>query len=337
MFKFYKMLFLNFLMLGTFISISAYSWFNMWVGLEINLLSIIPLMKSHKNVYPAEAALKYFITQALASAIILFAITMSLNFYEFIPNFSNYWFMMILNSALLTKLGAAPFHAWFPEVMEGLNWMNALILLTWQKLAPMVLIMYNLEMKMFLTMIILLSSIIGGIMGLNQVSLRKIMAYSSINHIAWMLASMLNFKAIWFNYFLIYTIISINIVLIFYLFNIFYLTQLMSMMNTNKLIKLFFIFNFMSLGGLPPFLGFFPKWLVINYLIYSNYYMLSVILIIFTLITLYFYLRITFSTLTISMSETIIQLKKVNLFLLVLSNSSSLMGIIICTMIFNLL
>nr|YP_009528991.1 NADH dehydrogenase subunit 2 [Aulacophora lewisii]ATC73082.1 NADH dehydrogenase subunit 2 [Aulacophora lewisii] len=337
MFKFYKILFYNSLIMGTLISISAYSWFSMWIGLEINLLSIIPLMKSHKNIFPAEAALKYFITQALASTIILFSIVMSLNSYEFIPNLSNYWFMMMLNSALFTKLGAAPFHVWFPEVMEGLNWMNSLILLTWQKLAPMILIMYNLELKLMMTMVILLSSIIGGIMGLNQISLRKIMAYSSINHIAWMLASMLNFKVIWINYFLIYTFISINIVLIFYLFNIFYLNQLMMFMNTNKLIKLFFILNFMSLGGLPPFLGFFPKWLVINHLVNSNYYAMGMILILFTLITLYFYMRITFSTLTISMSETIMKFIKNYSFFLIFMNSLSLMSIFICTIIFNLL
>nr|YP_010936428.1 NADH dehydrogenase subunit 2 [Agetocera filicornis]WKW54881.1 NADH dehydrogenase subunit 2 [Agetocera filicornis] len=336
MLKFYKILFFNSLIAGTLIAVSAYSWFNMWIGLEINLLSIIPLMKAHNNVYPAEAAIKYFITQSLASTLILFAILMSLNFSEFITNELNYWFMLIMASALLTKLGAAPFHAWFPEVMEGLNWMNSLILLTWQKLAPMILVMYNLEMKNFFTIVIIISSIIGGILGFNQISLRKLMAYSSITHISWMLASMLSMKMIWLNYFIIYSIISLNIILIFHFFKIFYLNQLLSIMNTDKLIKLFFTMNFLSLGGLPPFMGFMPKWLVINGLVNSKFYMMSTILIIFTLITLYFYLRMTFSTLTITMSENLLKKNKMNYLSLIIINTLTLTGLFMCTIIFNI-
>nr|ARH55178.1 NADH dehydrogenase subunit 2 [Sermylassa halensis] len=331
------MLFFNTLIMSSMVSISAYSWFNMWIGLEINLLSFIPLMKSHNNVFPAEATLKYFIIQTLASTMILFAISLSLNSSDYIPSSNNYWFMMILSSALLTKMGAAPFHSWFPEVMEGLNWMNNLILLTWQKLTPMVLIMYNLNASFFLNLIIICCSVISGILGLNQVSLRKIMAYSSINHIAWMLASMLSLKMVWLNYFVIYSIISINIVYILYILNIFNLKQLFMVINSNKLIKLFFIWNFLSLGGLPPFLGFMPKWITINQLVINNYYALSGILIIFTLMTLYFYIRITFSTLTISMQEMIIVPSEVNNFFMISINILTLMGLPLCASLTNFL
>nr|APX40941.1 NADH dehydrogenase subunit 2 [Galeruca luctuosa] len=331
------MLFFNSMLIGTLISISAYSWFNMWIGLEINLLSIIPLMKSNKNIFPAEASLKYFITQTLASTIILFAVILSLISSDYIPNNSDYWLMMMMNSALLTKLGAAPFHAWFPEVMEGLNWMNNLILLTWQKLAPMILIMYNLKMMWFLMFIIISSSIIGGIMGFNQTSLRKIMAYSSINHISWMLAGMLNNKLIWLIYFIIYSLITLNIIIIFHKLNLFYMKQLFYSMNSNKLIKLFFIFNFLSLGGLPPFLGFLPKWIVVNNLVLSQMYSLSLILIVSTLITLYFYIRLTFSTLTILMSENLIKPTKLNNFIWLFLNLFTLLSLFLCTSIFNIL
>nr|APX40200.1 NADH dehydrogenase subunit 2 [Psylliodes laevicollis] len=331
------MLFFNTMMFGTLVSISAYSWFAMWMGLEINLLSIIPLFKSHKNSYPAEATLKYFITQSLASTIILFSIIFSMNLLEFIPQNFNYFMMMILNSALLMKLGAAPFHSWFPEVAEGLNWFNNLILMTWQKLAPSVLIMYNMNMMLFFTLIIIISSIIGGIYGINQVSLRKILAYSSINHIAWMLASMLNNKMIWMIYFIIYSLITLNIILIFYFFNIFYINQLFNSLNSNKMFKMLFILNFFSLGGLPPFLGFMPKWLVINFLINNNFYMLSMILVIFTLLTLFFYIRMTFSTLMFKMNESVIKTMKINNFSWIFINIVILKGLFICTLIFNLL
>nr|ASW26901.1 NADH dehydrogenase subunit 2 [Gallerucida bifasciata] len=338
MMKLYKILFFNVLVISSLIAISAYSWLNMWIGLEINLMSFIPLMKSHDNIFPAEATLKYFITQTLASTMILFAITMILNTSDFIPNSFNYWFMMILSSALLTKMGAAPFHSWFPEVMEGLNWMNSLILLTWQKLAPMVLIMYNLELSMLFQVVIICSSVISGIMGLNQISLRKIMAYSSINHIAWMLASMLNLKTIWLMYFLVYSMISINMIYIFYILNVFTLKQLFLTINSNKLTKLFLILNMLSLGGLPPFLGFMPKWMVVNHLVKNNYFTLSMILIVFTLLSLYFYLRITFSTFSISMQETIIYSNwKMSNFFMILTNAITVLGLFVCTSLFNFL
>nr|QVM79205.1 NADH dehydrogenase subunit 2 [Pyrrhidium sanguineum] len=336
MFKFYKILFLNTLMIGTLLSISSYSWFSMWIGLEINLLSIIPLMKSPGNFFPSEAALKYFITQALASSILMFSIIMIMNMNEFIPQNSNYFMMMVMNSALFTKVGAAPFHMWFPEVMEGLNWNNCLILLTWQKLAPMVLIMYNTNMITFFSLIIIFSSITGSVLGLNQISLRKILAYSSINHIGWMLASMLSSKTIWFIYFLVYSIINLNIILILKQWNVLYLTQLINMLNSNKINKFLFMMNFLSLGGIPPFLGFFPKWLTLNFLAQNQFFSLSLILILTALITLFFYLRLTFSSMILNMKETIfLKPTDKSSFLSYFTNFLSLTGLGLCASLFS--
>nr|QIV24809.1 NADH dehydrogenase subunit 2 [Teispes insularis] len=336
MMKSYKLVFSTSLVIGSLIAVSSYSWLTMWIGLEINLLSIIPLLSDSNNLYPSESALKYFITQAMASSIMLFSIISSMNFQEIIPMFVMPYWSVIMNSAILTKMGAAPFHAWFPEVMEGLSWMNCLIMLTWQKLAPMVILMYNMKMSLFLSSIIIFSSIIGGLLGMNQVSLRKILAYSSINHISWMISSMLNSQAIWFTYFIVYSIITVNIIIMFYILNIFYLKQLFNSANQNKSLKFLFIMNFLSLGGLPPFLGFFPKWLTINSLVENNFLMLSVILITSTLITLYFYLRVTFSTMVINSSEFTMKYAQPKMFLIILSNSMSLAGLLICTMVFSM-
>nr|YP_009935557.1 NADH dehydrogenase subunit 2 [Omosita colon]QNS37162.1 NADH dehydrogenase subunit 2 [Omosita colon]QVG61286.1 NADH dehydrogenase subunit 2 [Omosita colon] len=332
--KFYKILFINSMIFGTLLSISSFSWFSMWMGLEINLLSIIPLLNSSKNIYPSEAAIKYFITQAMASSIIMLAIILYLNILEFIPQDSKIYLNIMMNSGLMIKLGAAPFHFWFPEVMEGLNWNFCLIMLTWQKIAPMILIMNNIYFNMFTYTVIITCSLISGIQGINQISLRKILTYSSINHIGWMLASMLYSHSIWFLYFLIYSIISINIILIFNSMNIFYLKQLINTMNYNKLLKMLFSLNFLSLGGLPPFLGFLPKWLTINYLINNNLYILSTILIISTLVTLYFYLRITFNSLMMYSSENLNHNFKMNNFVIIF-NLISISGLIMCTFILN--
>nr|QUB07189.1 NADH dehydrogenase subunit 2 [Syneta adamsi] len=329
--KFYKILFFNSLCLGTLIAISSYSWFGMWLGLEVNLLSIIPLMSSPKNLYPSESSIKYFITQSLASSMFLASLMLMMNTQEFIFNKNH--LILILNSSLMLKLGAAPLHAWFPEVVEGLSWMNNFIMLTWQKISPMVILMYNLQINFFI-LIIMISSIISGLLGLNQISLRKIMAYSSINHIAWMLGSMLNFKLIWMIYFLIYSLITFNIIIIFVEMNMFYINQMFTTFLNFKSLKFLISLNFLSLGGLPPFLGFMPKWLTINNLVEMNLMFLSMILIIFTLITLYFYLRLTFSSFMIYTNETMHKTKKLNIFLISL-NFLSLGGLLVCTLILN--
>nr|YP_010140013.1 NADH dehydrogenase subunit 2 [Aulacochilus grouvellei]QQK56312.1 NADH dehydrogenase subunit 2 [Aulacochilus grouvellei] len=301
--KFNKLVFMNSLILGTLMALSSYSWLSMWMGLEINLLSIIPLMMNPKNVFPSESAMKYFITQAMASMILLFTIIVSFNTADYIFFNSISLMTIALNSSLLMKMGAAPFHFWFPEVMEGLNWLNNLLMMTWQKIAPMVLLNFSFNQIYFLTFIIVLSSLISGLMSLNQTSLRKILAYSSINHISWMISAMMYSNTVWLIYFIVYSIISINLILILKNLNSFYLTQLFFFFKNNKSIKILVNFNFFSLGGLPPFLGFFPKWLTINYLTYNNFYFLTVLMILFNMMMLFAYLRITFSSLTIKSNE----------------------------------
>nr|ARH53857.1 NADH dehydrogenase subunit 2 [Epuraea guttata] len=330
------MLFFNTMIMGTLLTISSISWFSMWMGLEINLLSIIPLMKSSKNLFPSEASIKYFITQTLASSIILLTIIMNLHLEEFIPLNSNLYVNIMMNSGFLTKMGAAPFHFWFPEVMEGLNWNLCLIMLTWQKIAPMIILIYNLNMTMFLSMIIIMSSFISSILGMNQISLRKILTFSSINHIGWMIASMLSSISIWMVYFLIYSIISINIILILKNLNVFYMKQLLNSMNYNKLIKILFILNFFSLGGLPPFLGFMPKWLTINFLIENNFYFMSTILITITLMSLYFYMRITFSAISIYSCENIQMNNPKIKFSTMMFNFLSISGLFMSTFILSI-
>nr|AYR05148.1 NADH dehydrogenase subunit 2 [Macratriinae sp. 2 ACP-2013] len=336
MIKFYKLLFFNFMVLGTLIAVSSYSWLSMWMGLEINLLSVIPLFSSTKNLLTAESSLKYFITQALASMTLLFSVIMMLLMNEFIMPQVNSFLLMLLNSALLTKLGAAPFHFWFPEVMEGLNWTNSLILLTWQKIAPMILIMNNSPSMKFLSMIIFMSLIVSTISSFNQTSLRKIMAFSSINHIAWMIMAMNSFS-VWSLYFLVYTIISLNIVSIFMYTKSSHIAQLAISMNSTKMFKTIVMMNFLSLGGLPPFLGFLPKWFVINWAIDSNQFLMTFILIIFTLIMLFIYIKISFSAFIFNMME----FKNINPnfknFYLISFSFISTNSLILCTMIFSLL
>nr|ARH55026.1 NADH dehydrogenase subunit 2 [Haliplus sibiricus] len=296
----YKLLFMMTLMMGKLISISSYSWMGTWMGLEINLLSFIPLMMKKKNPFSSESSIKYFLIQAMTSSIFMFTIIMIMINNNLINNWINFnqCMMMLINSSLLLKMGSAPFHFWFPEIIDGMSWINSLILMTWQKIAPMMLLSYTMKSTNYIILIILLSTMIGSIGGLNQTSLRKLLTYSSINHIGWMISSFLINNLLWMIYFMIYSIISITLILIMNKMNLFYMKQIFMMLNYNIIIKFMILLNLLSLGGLPPFLGFLPKWMIIQYMS-INYIYLILFMIMMTLITLFFYLQISYSSLMI--------------------------------------
>lgn len=142
----------------------------------------------------------------------------------------------------------------------------------------------------------MLSTFIGALGGLNQTSLRKLIAFSSINHLGWMLRNIINNENIFKIYFLLYSILSLTVILIFMNFNMFNLNQIFSISIKNKIQKIFINIPLLSLGGLPPFLGFFPKWITIETIMNLNFYFLIIFMVNFSLITLYFYIRISYSS-----------------------------------------
>nr|QBF01180.1 NADH dehydrogenase subunit 2 [Stegana hamata] len=297
-----KILFVSIMLAGSLVTITSNSWLGAWMGLEINLLSFIPLMSDNNNLMSTEASLKYFLVQAMASTVLLFAIILLM-----MKNNTNYeinlsYISMIILSSLLLKSGAAPFHFWFPNIMEGLSWMNCLLLMTWQKIAPMMLISH-VNIKMLLFTSIILSVIVGSLGGLNQSSLRKLMAFSSINHLGWMLMALNSNESIWLIYFLMYSFLSFTLTFMFNNFKIFHFNQMFSLFFNSKILKFILFMNFLSLGGLPPFLGFLPKWLVIQQLSLENQYFMLMILMMTTLITLFFYLRICYSAFMLNYYE----------------------------------
>nr|QNE85803.1 NADH dehydrogenase subunit 2 [Tipula flavolineata] len=329
-----KLLFLITLISGTLITVSSNSWLSAWMGLEINLLSLIPLMMNYNSPMASEASLKYFLVQALASTILLFSMILmmfSINMDWYYTEF-NMMYPAMINSCLLLKMGAAPFHFWSPGVMEGLSWTNNFILMTWQKIAPLMLISYLILPNLF-SMIIFLSILIGSLGGLNQTSLRKIMAFSSINHLGWMLAAMLSNNNLWEFYFSIYTFLTLTILILFDMLKIFHINQTFFIMNNYPLIKFLMFTLLLSLGGLPPFLGFAPKWLVIQFMTMNNNILLVIIMVSLTLITLYYYIRICYASFLINYWEinwfNKIQLNPLKLFTLSFLSFISMTGILL--------
>lgn len=257
----------------------------------------------------SEAALNYFLVQAFASIIILFSIILYLILFNLFNNQINYETLFnnlpstLIYATLILKLGAAPFHFWFPNVIENISWINCLILITWQKLAPMIIISYLINLNCLSFIFIILSSLIGRLAGLNQISIRKLISFSSINHLGWMLTAIIFNEFLWFIYFFIYTILNFVVVYIFKIFQIFYLNQIYSIFFSSYYVKFSLLISILSLGGLPPFLGFLPKWLVIQSLIIIKMNFLNLILILTRLITLFYYLKISFSSLILIIDE----------------------------------
>nr|QXU57647.1 NADH dehydrogenase subunit 2 [Cherax punctatus] len=290
----YKISFLLALISGTLLSISSSSWFTAWIGLELNLMSFIPLISSKKNQLPTEASLKYFLIQALGSAIIILSSTLVLLH----PKLA----FLLISLALLLKLGAAPFHSWFPQVMEGLNWFQAITLMTIQKLAPMFLISY-LSMSLYTHTTIFLaaitSAVVGALGGINQTSLRKILSYSSINHMSWMLIAMLINETSWMIYFFLYALIATSVALYFLSNQSYFFFHLINS-NTTPFSKMISIMSLYSLGGMPPFSGFIPKWIIMQEMITASFFFALLILLLSSLVTLYFYIRLSLAPISIS-------------------------------------
>lgn len=287
-------------------------------------MSFIPMIINlENNKKSSEAAIKYFLIQAIASAIVIFS---SLYFYLF----SGYSFTVtpniIITLALAIKLGIAPFHFWFPEVLEGLNWINRLLLLTWQKISPLVILSIFFQPKVLITLAII-SALTGAISGINQTSIRKILAFSSISHLGWISRLIYFNSSLWLNYFYIYTFTSFILCFSFWKLNLNYFSQLTLVQNVNE--KFIIFVNILSLGGLPPLLGFFPKWIAI--IVIRNNFPILIILIASRLITLYFYTRLCFSTFTLYIQR-ILWFKKnkisKNFYLLRTLTLFSLIGII---------
>nr|YP_009485695.1 NADH dehydrogenase subunit 2 [Tessaratoma papillosa]AVZ00831.1 NADH dehydrogenase subunit 2 [Tessaratoma papillosa] len=279
-----KSLFLLTTMLGTILTMSSNNWISMWMGVELNMLSFIPLMSKTKSKASAEASMIYFLVQSMSSMILMFSVLMMMN-----ESTMNIIFNNILMMSLMIKLGAAPFHMWLPEMMSKISWNNCLLLMTWQKLAPLMM-MSNVQINQkTLFMASILSAMIGAVGGLNQSSMRKLMAYSSINHLGWMI-SINKIQNNWLFYWTIYSIMNALICFTFNKYNIFFINQI-NMMNLTMTEKFGYITSMLSMGGLPPFIGFLPKWIVIQTLTQDKLYLIPITLIMMSMITLFFYMR----------------------------------------------
>uniref|UniRef100_A0A172R367 NADH-ubiquinone oxidoreductase chain 2 n=1 Tax=Cichla ocellaris TaxID=50735 RepID=A0A172R367_9CICH len=290
--------------LGTTITFASSHWLLAWMGLELNTLAIIPLMAQLHHPRAVEATTKYFLTQAAAAATLLFAsITNAwLTGQWEIQQLSHPLPATMITLALALKIGLAPLHAWLPEVLQGLDLTTGLILSTWQKLAPFALLLQIQPTNS--TMLILLglmSTLVGGWGGLNQTQLRKILAYSSIAHLGWMILVLQFSPSLTLLALLTYIIMTSSTFLIFKLNKATNINTLATSWTKSPALTSLTPLILLSLGGLPPLTGFMPKWLILQELTKQELAPAATLAALTALLSLYFYLRLSYAmTLTIS-------------------------------------
>nr|AJG04113.1 NADH dehydrogenase subunit 2 [Grallaria hypoleuca] len=297
------------LILGTTITISSNHWVMAWTGLEINTLAILPLISKSHHPRAIEAATKYFLIQATASTLLLFS------------SMTNAWFTgqwditqlthptscLLLTTAISMKLGLAPFHFWFPEVLQGSPLTTGLLLATAMKLPPITLLLLTSHSlnPTLLTLLAITSAALGGWTGLNQTQIRKILAYSSISHLGWMTITLIYNPKLTLLTFYLYCLMTITI---------------FSTLNTTKTLKLSTMMTawtkipsltatlmlaLLSLAGLPPLTGFLPKWLIIQELTKQEMTPTATIIALLSLLGLFFYLRLAYcATITLPPNST---------------------------------
>nr|BBU25892.1 NADH dehydrogenase subunit 2 [Opistognathus evermanni] len=290
--------------LGTTITFASSHWLLAWMGLEMNTLAIIPLMAQHHHPRAVEATTKYFLTQAAAAAMLLFASTTNawLTGQWEIQHISHPLPITIITLALALKIGLAPIHAWLPEVLQGLDLTTGLILSTWQKLAPFaLLIQIQPSNSTMLILLGLMSTLVGGWGGLNQTQLRKILAYSSIAHLGWMILVLQFSPSLTLLALLTYFVMTFSAFLIFKMNNSTNINSLSTSWSKTPILTALTPLVLLSLGGLPPLMGFAPKWLILQELSKQGLALTATLAALTALLSLYFYLRLSYAqTLTMS-------------------------------------
>ena len=307
--------------------ISSYNILSFFLALELQSFCFYILASYKKDsVYSTEAGLKYFLLGAFSSAILLFGGSLIYGFVgttEFqsliIITSSNYYDKSIINFGIILiiigfffKLGAFPFHSWLPDVYEGSITSTSFFFAITSKIGLFVIlcrfILSNSDNVIFCWQYLflisgLLSIFWGSFVALKQEKIKRLLAYSSISHVGYLLLALTSvsiegFYAFFF-YLIIYTfaIISVWCVVINVQNSIKFhrspnLGDLCAIFSFNKNLAVSFLLAIFSMAGVPPLAGFYAKILVFLSVINANYFIVVTIALMITIVSTFFYIRL---------------------------------------------
>ena len=298
------------ILLGAFVVITCDHFLVLYLGLELQTFSIFILISKNKVwLKSSEAGLKYFILGALSSGLFLLGILLL-----FIKNYSlsiesflfSFWYeekiiiisFLFIILSLFFKISLFPLHFWIPDIYEGSSWKILGLIGTLPKISVIYLLIQFSEIIDLFILCSLLSIIIGTLGALNQTKLKRLLAYSGISHIGFMILiiGILNQKGFIINniYLIIYILSFISIIILTsktILSNNNYLIELSNNNYTNKIVALSWIILLLSIAGIPPLSGFLSKWLILWVILEENYLISTIICIIFSVIAASYYLR----------------------------------------------
>nr|BAC75519.1 NADH dehydrogenase subunit 2 [Branchiostoma belcheri] len=283
--------------------LSSTHWVFVWLGLELGTLAFIPMLAWWHSSLEVEATVKYFIIQAMAAAVFFFGgLVMTSTEYisglsQFVGNFGE----VLIMFSIIMKLGLVPFHYWVVDVVQGLNYLPGMVLLTWQKVPGLMVLVQLVSMQNGLILLIFgaLSAFWGGLGGLGQTQMRKLLAFSSIAHLGWLVSGCVVGTMLGSMYFILYVVLSIPVFVFLCILNNTHLNQVRASLVSNPVAAMVVGVGFLSLAGLPPFMGFFGKWLVLTWLLNNFLVGGAVALVVGALVSLFYYLRVSYMCMVI--------------------------------------
>nr|QDI94108.1 NADH dehydrogenase subunit 2 [Vespula vulgaris]QDI94121.1 NADH dehydrogenase subunit 2 [Vespula vulgaris]QDI94134.1 NADH dehydrogenase subunit 2 [Vespula vulgaris]QDI94147.1 NADH dehydrogenase subunit 2 [Vespula vulgaris]QDI94160.1 NADH dehydrogenase subunit 2 [Vespula vulgaris] len=279
------------------------NFIHLWIIMEINTLFFISLMSMYTKNF--KSTFNFFIIQSISSLMLIMLMMMKNNFC------SNTIFNMSLILVFSLKLGLFPFFFWPPLINANLNWMLIFIMSTSQKLIPLLIFntffnqINNPSITYLIIGLTISSSLISTIMNYNETNFKKILTYSSTNHLSWMIFILMFDSSMFFLYFFIYFLSMIFLCVIFNKFNIDSFFDLLKFQFFNyKKINFILSLNFLIISALPPFLTFMIKINSMKIMIENCSLFSSLSLTLISIFTLIFYMNIVIKLNMMNMMKT---------------------------------
>ena len=318
LYRYEYILFILFAILGSFVLISSDNFLTAFIGLELQSLSLYLMAAFNtKNLKSNEAGIKYFSLGALSSGFLLFGISMI--YYDtgsfYMQNLNNFTTISEIGLSLVLislffKVSAAPFHVWTPDVYEGSPTISTLFFASLPKFASLIflfrvyqeLYISGIQSLNYIFQIVCAISLLVGVYGaITQKVIKRLLAFSSINHIGFMLLGIMSYQFMsegtLFFYLIIYLITTFGIFAV--LLNLrtvegefTKISQLNGLRFTSNSKSISMLVFFFSLAGIPPFAGFFAKFFILSASITDGFFFLSIVAVLSSVIAAFYYLTI---------------------------------------------